>query len=214
MDRAHGDLVEQLADAGREVVARRLVLASGGNLSARLHEGRRFVVTGAGTWLDRLGPGDFSIVSVDDETLEGRAFDGQPRPSVEWKLHQRIYAARPDVEAVIHLHPQAAVLLDAMGHEVRLITSDHVFYLRRVVRVPFYPAGSVEIADAVAAATRDCDVVIMANHGSAAVGDSVAMALRRALNLEEAAEATFRCLALGDTTTTFPTQWLERVAGA
>jgi L-fuculose-phosphate aldolase len=30
------------------------------------------------------------------------------------------------------------------------------------------------------------------------------MAYRRALNLEEAATATYRCLALGDAATTFP----------
>ena len=30
------------------------------------------------------------------------------------------------------------------------------------------------------------------------------MAYRRALNLEEAAVATYRCLAVGDTSTTFP----------
>ncbi len=196
-------LVEELISAGRDVVASRLVVASGGNLSARLPGGDHFVVTATGTWLDRLRAADFAIVGLDGEVRLG-----SPPPSIEWKLHHRAYRARPDVTAVIHLHPQAAVLLDALGHRVRLLTLDHVNYLRTVARVPFLPAGSAEIADAVAGALGEANVVVMAHHGSASVGDSVAMALRRAMNLEQAAELSLRCLQLGDTTAAFPEEWL------
>jgi len=44
----------------------------------------------------------------------------------------------------------------------------------------------------------------MAHHGSSTLGDTVAMAYRRALNLEDAAQATFRCLQVGNTDATFP----------
>ena len=40
-------------------VAAGLVVASGGNLSARLPGADEFWVTAAGTWLDRLAPADF-----------------------------------------------------------------------------------------------------------------------------------------------------------
>lgn len=199
-------LTAELAAAGTDAVARGLVVASGGNLSARLPGQAAFVVTAAGTWLDRLGPEDFSVVGLDG-TLRG----GNPVPSSEWKLHWRTYLARPDVNAVVHLHPQAAVVLDALGYEVRLLTLDHVIYLRRIARVPFFHNGSDELADASAAASRDCDAVILAHHGCSTLGDSVAMAYRRALNLEEAAQNTFRCIQLGDLTTTFPEDALPGV---
>ena len=48
------DLLDQLAEVGRMAVDSGLALASGGNLSARLPGADEFVVTGAGTWLDRL----------------------------------------------------------------------------------------------------------------------------------------------------------------
>jgi L-fuculose-phosphate aldolase len=79
-----------------------------------------------------------------------------------------------------------------------------VTYVRKVARVPFFPNGSDELADAAAEASRDCDAIILANHGCSALGDTIEMAYRRALNLEEAAANTFRCLQLGDTTTGFP----------
>src|SRR5205085_1979073 len=58
------ELSDQLAEVGRIAVARGLVVASGGNLSARLPGDDEFLVTGAGTWLDRLEPGDFSVLTL------------------------------------------------------------------------------------------------------------------------------------------------------
>jgi L-fuculose-phosphate aldolase len=193
------EAVGQLIEVGRLAVERGLVLASGGNLSARLPGEAEFVVTGAGTWLDRLTPADFSVLTPD-----GGVTGGAERPSTEWKLHQRTYRARPDVHAVVHLHPQHAVLVDALGHRIRLLTLDHAAYVRSVGTVPYFPNGSDELADAAADQAREHDCIVLAHHGCSALGEDVGMAFRRALNLEEAAIATYRCLLLGDTTTTFP----------
>jgi L-fuculose-phosphate aldolase len=193
------DLLDQLAEVGRMAVAGGLALASGGNLSARLPGSDEFVVTGAGTWLDRLTPADFTVMSVD-----GAVLGGAERPSSEWKLHQRTYRVRPDVNAVVHLHPQHAVLVDALGHRIRLITLDHAYYVRSVGTVPYFPNGSDELADGAAEQAREHDCVVLSHHGCSALGADVGMAYRRALNLEEAATATYRCLAVGDTGTDFP----------
>ena len=73
--------------------------------------------------------------------------------------------------------------------------------------MPFHPSGSQEIADAAAEAARDHDAVVLAHHGCSTLGDSVSMALRRALNLEEAATMTYRLLLAGDRTSDFPPRW-------
>ena len=195
------ELLDQLAEVGRMAVSSGLALASGGNLSARLPGSTEFVVTGAGTWLDRLAPGDFSVMNLDGEVL-----GGAERPSSEWKLHQRTYQVRADVNAVVHLHPQHAVLVDALGHRIRLITLDHAYYVRSVGIVPYAPNGSDALADSAAEQAREHDCVVLSHHGCSAMGADVGMAYRRALNLEEAATATYRCLAVGDTTTDFPPQ--------
>lgn len=190
--------VGELITVGRSSVERGLALASGGNISVRSTRPDEFYVTGAGTWLDGLRPEHFTRMNLDGEILEG------PRPSSEWKLHQRAYRARADVGAVIHLHPQHAVLVDAMGHDIRLLTLDHIAYVRSVGTVPFFPNGSDELADETAVQLADHDCVILSHHGCSVVGPDVSMAYRRALNLEEAATNTYRCLLVGDTTTTFP----------
>jgi L-fuculose-phosphate aldolase len=202
LDATRTDLVHQLADAGRHVVDRGLVQASGGNLSARLPGTESFLVTGTGTWLDRLDEDSFAEI-----TLSGEHVAGTVRPSVEWKLHQRSYAVRGDVGAIVHLHPQHVLLVDLLGAPIRFTTLDHQYYLGSASRVPFLPSGSDEIADAAADAARGHDAVVLAHHGCSALGDTVEMALRRALNLEEAATMTYRLLLAGDTETDFPEEW-------
>jgi L-fuculose-phosphate aldolase len=71
--------------------------------------------------------------------------------------------------------------------------------------VPYFPNGSDELADAAAEQSRQHDCVVLSHHGCSALGEDIGMAYRRALNLEEAAIATYRALLLGDTTTAFPT---------
>ncbi|GAA5161467.1 class II aldolase/adducin family protein [Amycolatopsis dongchuanensis] len=195
------ELIAKLAEVGRRAVELGLVVASGGNLSARLPGAREFVVTAAGTWLDRLRPEDFVRMTLDGETVSGAA-----RPSSEWKLHQRTYRVREDVNAIVHVHPQHAVLVDALGHPIRLFTLDHATYVRSVGRTAFHPNGSDELADAAAEQAREHNCVLLAHHGCSTLGADVDMAFRRALNLEEAAVATYRALTLGDTTTAFPAE--------
>ena len=120
----HQDLVEQLIDTRRTVADRGLTLASGGNLSARLPDSDRFLVTRGGAWLDRLSPRDISVLGPD-----GQVHSGSPRPSSEWKLHAYGYQARPDAGAIAHVYPQMAVLLDALGKQIRLLTLDHAYYV-------------------------------------------------------------------------------------
>jgi L-fuculose-phosphate aldolase len=199
-------LIDQLIEAGAHVVARGLVQASGGNLSARLPGTDRFLVTGTGTWLDRLAPDDFAVM-----TLAGERVSGAEKPSVEWKLHQRTYAARPDVSAIVHLHPQHVLLVDLLGAPIRFTTLDHQYYLGSAARVPFLPSGSDALADAAAQAALEHDAVVLAHHGCSTLGDSVSMALRRALNLEEAATMTYRLLVAGNTTATFPPEWKDSI---
>ena len=187
------ELSYQLAWLGRKAVAAGLVVGSGGNLSARLAGEAACLVTGAGCWLDELTPADLSVVRIAD----GARLGGHPTPSSELTLHLAAYRARADVNAVVHLHPQLCVLLDALGQPVRLPSLDHQYYVGRVGSTPYLPSGSTELAMAVAVLLREgTNCVILGRHGVAVVADSVELAAKRALNLEEAARATYRLLVL------------------
>jgi L-fuculose-phosphate aldolase len=188
-----GDLRDQLAHVGAAAVAAGLVVGSGGNLSARVPPGDTCWVTASGTWLDRLGRAAFCRVRIAD----GGVVEG-PAPSTEWRLHTATYRARPDVHAIVHLHPQTSVLLTALGEQITLTTTDHAYYLREIATVGFFPPGSDEVAAAAAAvAAAGYDAMVLAHHGCSVLGPDVEMAHRRAFNLEEAARLTLTSLLLG-----------------
>ena len=116
-----GDLRDQLARVGQAVTQAGLVVGSGGNLSAREPGSDEFWVTAAGTWLDRLDHGSFVRVRAGDGSVVG---DSSALPTTELGLHVATYRVRPDANAIVHLHPQATVLLDALGQRVRLVTTE------------------------------------------------------------------------------------------
>jgi ribulose-5-phosphate 4-epimerase/fuculose-1-phosphate aldolase len=215
-----GDLRDQLAHVGAEAVRTGLVIGSGGNLSARAPASGQCWITAAGSWLDRLGAAEFSLISIPD----GGSYGGHPHPSSEWRLHTETYARRPDVNAIIHLHPQTSVLLTALGYDVALVTSDHAYYLgevaayylREVAAIPFDQPGSVELAVAAAEAVAGgVNALVLSHHGCSVLADSVELAHKRAVNLEEAARTTYATLLLtaGQTTGVpqVPARFLEAV---
>jgi L-fuculose-phosphate aldolase len=119
---------------------------------------------------------------------------------VEVGLHLATYRVRPDVNAVVHLHPQSVLLLDALGQRIRLVTTDHAYYVGDVARVGFHPPGSAALAEAAAdAVAGGANCVILAHHGCSVLGETVELAHKRARNLEEAARLTYRALLLGRT---------------
>lgn len=158
-------------------------------------------MTSAGAWLDQLTRESFVSVAVDEAASPPTEPATDPVPTTELLLHLETYRVRPDVNAVVHLHPQTTVLLDAYDEPIRLITTDHAFYLRRIARTPFAPPGTREVAAGAAAAVADgTNCVVLAHHGCSVLGETVAMAHRRAVNLEEAARLTYRALLLGRAT--------------
>ena len=81
-----------------------------GNVSARFDDG--YLVTPSGLAYDETSPAD--IVRMDFTGIAA----GTCRPSSEWRFHQDIYVARPEVNAVVHTHSPYATTLACMGLEV------------------------------------------------------------------------------------------------
>lgn len=184
-------VMEELIAVGKKVVERGLAVGSGGNLSFRAPGTDIFFVTGTGTQLDQLSPSSFAQVNLKGEHLDGI------KPSSEFRVHLESYKVRSDIEVCIHLHPQASVLTAALDLDIRFLTIDHVYYVRKVTRIPWIRSGTQEIADATALAAKETNVIILENHGCVVLAPSVQLGFARVLNLEEASELTLRCHDLG-----------------
>jgi L-fuculose-phosphate aldolase len=148
---------EQLVETLRRMAAGGLVQRTEGNASARA--GGLIAVSPSGLPYETLQPEDVCLVTPSGELLEG------PRPSVELPMHLAVYAARPDVGAVVHTHsPRATANPPAP-------VADGV-------------SGTPELGDAVVAAVESGHAVVMRDHGPVCFGADLAEALERAFELE------------------------------
>jgi len=91
-------LREDVVAYGKKLVERGLVQGTWGNLSARLDEAS-MLVTPSGLDYRLLTPDDIVRVAFDK-----LAYDGARKPTSESRLHRDIYAAKPEIGAIIHTH--------------------------------------------------------------------------------------------------------------
>jgi L-fuculose-phosphate aldolase len=174
-------LSHELVRAGQVLERRGMIVATEGNLSARL-AADRILVTRRGRRKGQLTTRDFVELAI------GEPEDSQARlaASTEHRVHLAAYAARPDVEAVVHAHPigLSAYAVRGTVPDIEALDEGRAF-VKRVGLVPYQPSGSEALARAVGEALgggpEDSigEVLILRNHGALAVGGSVEEALAR-----------------------------------
>ena len=164
---------------------------STGNLSLRSGAGMWITPTGMGA--DELRPQDLVWLGWDG-TLRG-----DWRPSSEWHFHQAIYAARPDLQAIVHAHSVHATALaclrrplPAFHYMVAVAGGDSVRC------VPYHLFGTEALSLAVAQAMLDRDACLLANHGLVAAGTTLQRAMKVAQEIESLCETYLRALAVGE----------------
>jgi len=182
-------IVREFQWVGRELVARGLLTLHAGNLSVR-YNGRVFI-TRTGSRLGHLGPKD--VV----ETPLNPAKPRHPRASMELPAHLAIYEAT-GAGAIVHAHPPSAVALSFVTDRIAPVDSEGAIILRdipviRAQRV----VGSPEVARKAAASLRDHRIVVVATHGSFAIGRTLEEALSVTTTLEMSAKIALMVRALG-----------------
>ena len=182
-------IVREFQWVGRDLMASGLLTLHAGNLSVR-RNGRVFI-TRTGSSLGHLGAGD--VV----ETPLGRGQRPHPRASMELPTHLAIYEAT-GAGAVLHAHPPSAIALSFVADRIVPMDSEGALILREV---PVIRARNVvaspEVARRAAALLKDHRVVVVATHGSFAVGQSLEEALSVTTTLEMSAKIALMVRALG-----------------
>jgi L-fuculose-phosphate aldolase len=177
--------------AAREITDRGLTVGTASNVSARL-DAAHFIVTPTGRHYATLEPGDLPVVRADG-TWYGRA-----RPSSEWRFHRDIYAARPEVGAIVHTHSRHATALACTGSE---IPPFHYVVARaggRDIRcAPYHTFGTQALSTAAVTALVDRRACLLSHHGVIALGSTPADALALAAEVEELAAQYLAARALG-----------------
>jgi L-fuculose-phosphate aldolase len=169
---------DELIAAGRYLVRHELAWGNAGNISARTGPDS-YLISASGTSLGELGPGDLAACAI------GAPAGGGPRPSKERPMHEAIYAARPEVGAVLHASPFYSTLIACADVAVPSdLFVETMYYLERVARVPYLHPGSPELGAAVAAVARGANVLLLENHGVLVYDTTVREALMAMHTLE------------------------------
>jgi len=177
----------QIVATARRMRELGLVTHTVGNVSARADAGMLITPT-------RVHPDDLDPAQIVELTLDGH---GTANPSLEWRLHAAIYQARSDVHAIVHTHSPHAVARSFDPTPLIVETEERTYLeLDRVDVVPHAPAGSAELADAVAETLADRPAVLLARHGVIGTGPTPRDALEICCVVEHQAQIAYLVHAL------------------
>jgi L-fuculose-phosphate aldolase len=153
----------------------------------------------AGFWITPTGMGAEAAAADLVWMADDGSVDGPWQPSSEWPFHRAIYRARPDLSAVVHMHPVHATAvaclrrpLPAFHYMVAVAGGDDI------PCTPYHLFGTEALSHSVAEAFRDRHACLMANHGLVAGGSSLKHATKVAVEVEALCETYLKACAVGE----------------
>lgn len=179
---------EDVALANRIVHAAGLVTAFG-HVSARIPDTDTFLIP------TRASPALAHLERLLVMDTSGRVCAGEGHPNSESWIHARIYANRPDVGAVAHVHAPSCVVIGQIGGTVHPLHNSGAVFGQVPVFDRIGLINTRELGEQVAAVLGEARAMLLRGHGANVVAGDVREATVLAGFLEEAAELQLRALA-------------------
>jgi L-fuculose-phosphate aldolase len=150
-----------ICDIGKRVYEKGFVAANVGNISVRIDE-NEFLITPTGVSKGFLTTD--MIIKVDGE---GNVLEGEYKPSSEMTMHLLVYQERPDVHAVLHVHPPYATAFAIAGKPLdQAIMPEAVVSLGTIPLAKYGTPSTDEVPKAVKSHVYDHQGVLLENHGA------------------------------------------------
>jgi L-fuculose-phosphate aldolase len=197
--------------AGQAAVGARALSLGGhddynqGQISCRRPGSAEFLIKGALTGFDEARPEEFVTGQLDPEHERDRL------APPEIPLHQAIYAARADVNCVVHSHAPAGLVFGALDEEIVALSHEGALLGGETRRFLLTSNTVLDIAVGreIASCLGSGLAVLLVNHGSVVVGRSVRHAVIFALMLERACRLQLTALSTGREFTTSSAEDIE-----
>jgi L-fuculose-phosphate aldolase len=180
-----------LSDYSRRAFLRGLVGGTGGNISIRIPDTDTALITPTGISLEEVTPDTSVLVDLDGNILESPLGH---KGSKETFFHVSAFKLRPDVNAVVHVHPYYCTAYSCTNEPLPLVTVPARLNLKDVPCIPCYNPGSKELANEVISALKKypaLTVLLMQDHGILALGTDVTSAYYNADLAEHTAKVAF-----------------------
>lgn len=188
-DQRKETLIHELQQAARVLHELQSLPATDGNLSARLTSGI-ILITRSQIEKRVLKEGDILEVNLTEVTPKG--------VSSEWPMHQVLYEANADTNAVLHVHaPYLTAFAAARRAPNRAFLAEACAEIGIISVIDYRAPGTCELAEALKAADHRTGVYLLSNHGAVAVGKTVSHALHRLERAEFLARIEWIAASLG-----------------
>ena len=163
----------------RDIENREDVVTGGKN---RIKNRKQFLITPSGIPYRRLTSD--MIVAMDLDDPDG-LWQGEHKPSSEWRFHRAILNDRPEINAVIHCHSQFATALAVNRVEIPAFHYMVAAFGGNEIRcAPYARFGTNLLSDYAVAALKNRMGCLLANHGMIAIGKTLEQACWYAQQLE------------------------------
>lgn len=150
---------QEIIETGKWIMEKQLTWGTSGNISAMAEEG--IYITASGTVLGKLTEDDILLCD-----MEGRVLEGSGKPSKETGMHLEVYKHSKDTKAVLHASPFYSTFCACMDMEIKSnLFIESMYYGASLRRIPYFHAGSRELAEAVAKAAGETHLILMEHHG-------------------------------------------------
>lgn len=174
--------IEEFVAQAHRVGDAGLTVCSSGNLSWRI--GDEVLVSGTGSWVPALTKEKVAICRLETgEVLNG------VKPSMESGFHLGVLRERPDVDVVLHFQSRYATAVACMKNRPTNfnVTAEVPCHVgSEIPMIPYYRPGSKELAQAVIAAMKDHNSILLLKHGQVVCGKDFNQAFERAMFFEMA----------------------------
>ncbi|MDH5747720.1 MAG: class II aldolase/adducin family protein [Rhodospirillales bacterium] len=173
------------------------ILSYNGHVSTRLPGRDALMIHSLVESRAEVAPASLLVVDFDGRVLDGE--EGVKPPS-EVFIHSEIYRARPDVNAVAHVHSENALALTLVkGGKMHLMRCDSV---RWRSGIPVHPDPSrirtPEQGRELAATLGPHNAALMRAHGGLLVAETIPSVLAAAIQFEENARAQMLAATAGE----------------
>jgi L-fuculose-phosphate aldolase len=161
-------LKEQICEIGRRIYAKGFAAANDGNITIRLNE-REVLCTPTMVSKGYLKPEDICKVDYD-----GKQLAGTRKRTSEVLLHLVVYKERPEINAVVHCHPPHATAFAVAQEPIpKCVLPEVEVFLGEVPMAVYETPGNQKFAETILPFVRDCNTIILANHGTLTFGPTL-----------------------------------------
>jgi L-ribulose-5-phosphate 4-epimerase len=171
-----------------------LVAWTSGNVSGRDPETGLVAIKPSGVRYDSLTTEDIAVVDLD-----GRALQGEKKPSVDTATHLYVYRQRPDVNGMVHTHSNYATAFAALGKPIPVYLTAIADEFGGSIPVGAYAQiGEEAIGEEIIQSIGNSPAILMKNHGVFTIGPTPEEAVKAAVMVEDVARTVYLALQMGE----------------